>query len=66
MTAPAILNAAQLAGPDALYEQLLDATREMSAGECARFYARLTLLLANAVDDEAVVAACIRGARSTS
>ena len=64
MTSPAATAPLRLRDPDALYEQLLDAQRGMSPDDCMRFYARLVLLLAQAVGDDTTVAASIKAAAS--
>ena len=64
MKTPAPPTATGLSDPDALYEQLLNATRQMSPDECMRFYVRLALLLAQAVGDDVMVGASIKTAAS--
>jgi hypothetical protein len=54
-----------LRDPDGLYELLLDAHRGLNDAESARLNARLVLLLANQVGDDAIVAECVRAARTS-
>lgn len=55
--------AANLQDADAFYERLLDAHAGLSAAQSALFNARLILLLANQVGDQAVLEACLAAAR---
>lgn len=51
-----------LKDPDAFYERWLDAHRGLSEEQIALLNARLVLLLANQVGDDAVVAECVAAA----
>jgi hypothetical protein len=53
----------RLKQPDDVYQSLLDAQSAMSAHEAELFRARLILLLANQVGDDATVKAAIETAR---
>lgn len=48
---------------DAFYEQLVAAYQGLDQAQSAQLNARLLLLLANQVGDQAVLAACIEAAR---
>ena len=49
---------------DAFYEQLLVAHEGLTEAQSAQFNARLILLLANQVGEQAVLAQCITAARA--
>lgn len=53
----------RLKRPDDIYQALMDAQKTMDAREADLFRARLVLLLANQVGDDAVVLAAIEAAR---
>ena len=53
----------RLKRPDDIYQALMDAQKTMTAHEADRFRARLVLLLANQVGDDAIVLAAIAAAR---
>jgi hypothetical protein len=52
----------RIADPDGFYEKLLDAHQGLSEQQRAQLDARLILLLANQVGDDAVLTACIAAA----
>lgn len=52
-----------LRDPDGFYELVLDAHRGLTDAESARLNARLVLLLANQIGDDAVLAECVSAAR---
>ena len=54
-----------LARPDDVYNAIVDAHRDLSDEQCRAFDARLILLLANHVGDEAVLREALRAARET-
>jgi hypothetical protein len=49
----------QLSDPDGFYEVLLDAHQGLSHEESVAFNARLILVLANQIGDQALLAKCI-------
>ncbi len=49
----------QLSDPDAFYEALLDAHQGLSHEESVALNARLILVLANQIGDQALLAKCI-------
>ncbi|MQP68474.1 DUF2783 domain-containing protein [Niveispirillum sp. SYP-B3756] len=51
--------------PDAFYAALLDTHRGLSATESQALNARLVLLLANQIGDQAVLMSCLQTARNT-
>lgn len=53
----------RLKRPDDIYQALMDAQKTMTAREADLFRARLVLLLANQIGDDAVVLAAIEAAR---
>ncbi|WP_281260405.1 DUF2783 domain-containing protein [Phreatobacter cathodiphilus] len=57
--------ASRLADPDAAYRLLAAAQRGLSEAEAAAFQARLALILANQVGDQAVLAEAVELARVT-
>ena len=63
MTAP-LHTTPRIADPDALYALLMEATRELDCEASLRFCARLVLLLANHIGDEAVLQVAIQCART--
>ena len=54
----------RLADPDALFEALVEAHRDLDAGASRRLDARLILLLANHIGDMDVIREALRIARS--
>lgn len=52
--------------PDAFYEALMEAHRGLPAEDSRRLDARLVLLLANQIGDQAVVMAAIAAARAAT
>jgi hypothetical protein len=54
-----------LARPDDVYNAIVDAHRDLSDEQCRAFDARLILLLANHVGDEAVLREALAAARET-
>lgn len=55
-----------LRDPDDFYERVLDAHRGLTDAESARLNARLVLLLANQIGDDAVLTDCVRAARASA
>ena len=55
---------AQWTDADGFYEQLLDAHQGLTPAQSEALNARLILLLANQIGDQAVLAACIEAART--
>jgi hypothetical protein len=51
------------ADPDALYQMLVDAHRDLDEAASAKVNAKLVLLLANHIDDPDIVAEAIAAAR---
>ncbi|MGA0572580.1 DUF2783 domain-containing protein [Variovorax sp. VNK109] len=58
-----IKSAPNLKNPDAFYELLLDAHKGLDRDQSELLNARLILLMANQIGDDAVLAACIGAAR---
>ena len=54
-----------LVRPDDVYNAIVDAHRDLTDEQCRAFDARLILLLANHVGDEAVVREALTAARET-
>ena len=54
-----------LARPDDVYNAIVDAHRDLNDEQCRAFDARLILLLANHVGDEAVLHEALKAARET-
>lgn len=54
----------RLAAPDDFYAALTKSYQGLSEADCALFNARLILLLANRIGDQAVLAAAIGAARA--
>lgn len=50
--------------PDGFYEAWLDCLAGLSDAECAELNARLVLLLANQIGDQAVLLDCVKAARA--
>jgi hypothetical protein len=57
MSQPALNN--QMSDPDGFYEALLDAHEGLSMDESAALNARLILILANQVGDQALLEKCL-------
>ncbi|MEW6694205.1 hypothetical protein Tther_00652 [Tepidimonas thermarum] len=55
-----------IAEPDAFYEELIDAQRDLSDEQADRFLAKLVLMLANHVGDRAVLSEAIALARANT
>lgn len=64
-TTGALRRTLNLARPDDIYSAIVDAHRGLSDEQCRAFDARLILLLANHVGDEAVLREALRAARET-
>jgi hypothetical protein len=64
-TTGALRRTLNLARPDDVYNDIVDAHRDLSDEQCRAFDARLILLLANHVGDEAVVREALIAARQT-
>ncbi len=60
-----LITTSQLAVPDALYNALVDAHRDLDDEQSAELNARLVLLLANHIGDPDVLAQAIALARHT-
>ncbi len=60
-----LTTASRFPDPDRAFRLLIEARRGLSAEEAAALDARLVLLLANHIGDEAVLAEAIRAARET-
>ena len=60
----ALNTAPNIADSDGLYEELVDAQRDLDDDQAARLLAKLVLLLANHVGDRAVLSEAIALARS--
>jgi hypothetical protein len=58
----ALLRALNLARPDDVYNAIVDAHKDLSDEQCRAFDARLILLLANHIGDEAVIREALREA----
>jgi hypothetical protein len=54
-----------LADPDAVYNAIIDAHRGLSEAESAALNARLVLLLANHIGDDAVIHEALAAARAS-
>lgn len=65
ITTGALRRTLNLARPDDAYNAIVDAHRDLSDEQCRAFDARLILLLANHVGDEAVLREALRVARET-
>ena len=65
ITTGALRRTLNLARPDDVSTALVDAHRDLSDEQCRAFDARLILLLANHVGDEAVLREALRAARET-
>ncbi len=68
MTDPAsgaLRRSLNLARPDDVYNAIVDAHRDLDDEQCRAFDARLILLLANHVGDEAVIREALTAARDT-
>lgn len=55
--------APRIADPDGIYAEIMDAVRGLDAEASLRYCARLVLLLANHIGDEAVLREAVRVAR---
>jgi Protein of unknown function (DUF2783) len=64
MREPALHN--QLSDPDGFYEALLDAHQGLSPEASVALNARLILLLANQIGDQALLAQCLRLAQQAA
>ena len=62
----ALRRSLSLARPDDLYNAIVDAHRGLDDEQCRAFDARLILLLANHVGDEAVIREALAAARDPS
>lgn len=65
ITTGALRRTLNLVRPDDVYNAIVDAHRDLSDEQCRAFDARLLLLLANHVGDEAVLREALRAARET-
>ena len=65
VTTGALRRTLNLARPDDVYNAIVDAHRDLSDEQCRAFDARLILLLANHVGDEAVLREALKAARET-
>ena len=65
ITTGALRRTLNLARPDDVYNAIVDAHRDLSDEQCRAFDARLILLLANHVGEEAVLREALRAARDT-
>jgi hypothetical protein len=65
-TRPRLRTEPRLADPDGFYEALMDAHRGLDAEASRRLDARLVLLLANHIGDEAVLREAIAAAAAAS
>lgn len=65
MTKGALRRTLNLARPDDVYNSIIDAHRELSDEQCRAFDARLILLLANHVGDEAAIREALAAARQS-
>jgi Protein of unknown function (DUF2783) len=59
-----LVTQANLASPDRFYEALIDAHRDLSSAQSHELNAKLVLLLANHVGDEAVLREALNAARA--
>ena len=57
------LNTEPAADPDAIYQLLVEAHRDLTAEQSRLVNSKLTLLLANHVGDPAIIAAAVAAAR---
>jgi hypothetical protein len=64
-TTGALRRTLNLARPDDVYNAIVDAHRDLNDEQCRAFDARLILLLANHVGDEAVLREALEAARQT-
>jgi Protein of unknown function (DUF2783) len=64
MSQPSLHN--QLSDPDGFYEALLDAHEGLRPDESVALNARLILILANQIGDQALLAKCLALAQSSS
>ncbi len=62
----ALRRSLNLARPDDVYNAIVDAHRDLDGEQCRAFDARLILLLANHVGDEAVIHEALAAARDPS
>ena len=60
-----LITAPNLQAPDDFYEALIDSHRELSDAQSHALNARLVLLLANHVGDQAVLLEALRAARDS-
>lgn len=58
-----VLNTAPAPDPDAVYQLLVEAHRDLTAEQSQLVNSKLTLLLANHIGDPAIIAAAIAAAR---
>lgn len=65
LTTSALRRTLNLARPDDVYNAIVDAHRDLNDEQCRAFDARLILLLANHVGDEAVLREALEAARQT-
>ncbi|WP_428680085.1 DUF2783 domain-containing protein [Reyranella sp.] len=65
ITTGALRRTLNLARPDDVYNAIVDAHRDLNDEQCRAFDARLILLLANQVGDEAVLREALKAARET-
>ena len=65
ITTGALRRTLNLACPDDVYNAIVDAHRDLNDEQCRAFDARLILLLANHVGDEAVLHEALKAARET-
>jgi hypothetical protein len=65
ITTGALRRTLNLAHPDDVYNAIVDAHRDLSDEQCRALDARLILLLANHVGDEAVLREALTAARAT-
>jgi Protein of unknown function (DUF2783) len=63
MTVADALETRPAADPDALYQLLVEAHRDLTAEQSRRVNSKLILLLANHIGDPAVIAAAVAAAR---
>ena len=65
ITTGALRRTLNLARPDDVYNAIVDAHRDLNDEQCRALDARLILLLANHVGDEAVLHEALKAARET-
>lgn len=65
MSEPALMTESRFPDPDRAFRLLIEARRGLSPVEAAALDARLVLLLANHIGDEAVLIEAIAAARAT-